>query len=246
MQSADDWPAGGRVLLSLRGVSVSYQGLEVVHEIDMSVSSGQFVALIGINGSGRSSIMKAIVGIVPYSNGVIAFDGEDLAPGSRKWVGRQGGIALVPEGRELFPRLSVFDNLRMGAFRNPKAFQRQLGYLTDLFPVLGTRARQLVGTLSGGEQQMVAIGRGLISEPKVLLLDEPSLGLAPRLVEVLFEAVKKLSHQGVAVLMAEQVYAGLLSADFGYIVESGRLVAGGPTEQLANDQRMRQIYLGVS
>jgi branched-chain amino acid transport system ATP-binding protein len=235
-------------VLALENLAVSYGGLRALNGISLEVGRGEFVAVVGPNGAGKTTLFKAISGTVPAESGRITFAGQDLLavpPAQRAHL----GIAHVPEGRQVFSTLSVLDNLEMGAItRSGKAaWEENIERIFQLFPRLKDRARQLAGTLSGGEQQMLAIGRGLASAPQILMLDEPSLGLAPAIADAIFEVVEQVhKEQGIAILLVEQrVAEALESCDRGYVIESGRMVMTGTHDTLVSDQRIRQTYLGM-
>ena len=235
-------------MLRLDGVSVSYGGLHALQQVSIEVSAGQFVAIVGPNGAGKTTLFRAISGVVPLQGGRIEYEGRalsDIAAADRPAL----GIAHVPEGRQVFRTLTVLENLEMGA-QTPqarKAWPDTRKRLFGLFPRLEERQAQFAGTLSGGEQQMVAIARGLASLPKLLMLDEPSMGLAPIIADQIFEQVEKIHReQGIAILLVEQRVAEALSTcDHGYVLESGRIVLGGSHDALLADPRVKQAYLGA-
>jgi branched-chain amino acid transport system ATP-binding protein len=236
-------------MLEVTNLSVSYGGLRALTDVSLSVAEGQFVTVVGPNGAGKSTLFKTISGIVPAASGQITFMGESLlglAPARRAHL----GIAHVPEGRQVFKTLTVRENLEMGAY--PKAgrdaWHHTLDRIHELFPILAERAMQLAGTLSGGEQQMVAIGRGLACAPRLLMLDEPSMGLAPTVADTIFERVSQIHREdGVTILLVEQRVAEALElSDHGYVLETGRMVLDGPYETLLQDDRVRKSYLGLS
>ena len=236
-------------MLEVSNLSVSYGGLRALTGVSLTVKEGQFVTVVGPNGAGKSTLFKTISGVVPPAAGSISFMGKNLAglpPSARAHL----GIAHVPEGRQVFKTLTVRENLEMGAF--PKAgraaWHHTLDRIHTLFPVLAERASQLAGTLSGGEQQMVAIGRGLASAPRLLMLDEPSMGLAPTVADTIFERVSQIHREdGVTVLLVEQRVAEALElSDHGYVLETGRVVLDGPYKTLLQDDRVRKSYLGLS
>jgi branched-chain amino acid transport system ATP-binding protein len=236
-------------MLEVTNLFVSYGGLRALTDVSLSVKEGQFVTVVGPNGAGKSTLFKTISGIVPAVSGQITFMGQNLfalPPARRAHL----GIAHVPEGRQVFKTLTVLENLEMGAY--PKAGQRAWHHTLDrihtLFPILAERTMQLAGTLSGGEQQMVAIGRGLASAPRLLMLDEPSMGLAPAVADTIFERVSQIHREdGVTILLVEQRVAEALElSDHGYVLETGRMVLDGPYETLLQDDRVRKSYLGLS
>ncbi|HKI99273.1 MAG TPA: ABC transporter ATP-binding protein [bacterium] len=235
-------------MLRIEELSVSYGGLRALSGVSLEVGQGEFVAVVGPNGAGKTTIFKTISGTVPAEGGRITFEGQDLlaVPPSRR---AHLGIAHVPEGRQVFSTLSVLENLQMGAntASGHARWAENLDAILALFPALKSRLKQLAGTLSGGEQQMVAIGRGLASAPKLLMLDEPSLGLAPAIADAIFEVVEQVHRErGLAVLLVEQrVAEAIESCDRGYVLESGRVVMTGTQETLFSDARVKQTYLGL-
>jgi branched-chain amino acid transport system ATP-binding protein len=222
--------------------------LKALREVDLDVAQGQFIAVVGPNGAGKTTLFKAISGTVEPVAGGISYNGRDLlkvAPAERAHL----GIAHVPEGRQVFASMTVMENLEMGAYtRNGQARWSELRpTILELFPVLGERRDQLAGTLSGGEQQMLAIGRGLASAPDLLMLDEPSMGLAPAVVDAIFERIHLIHREhGLTILLVEQRLAEALEAcDHGYVLETGRVVLHGPHNALISDERVRRAYLGM-
>jgi branched-chain amino acid transport system ATP-binding protein len=235
-------------MLAIEGLNVAYGGLRALADVSISVGEGKFVAIVGPNGAGKTTLFKAISGVVPPLAGRITFDGRDLLalpPARRAHL----GIAHVPEGRQVFKTLTVLENLEMGAVpeRGRAEWARNLEQIFALFQVLKERSDQPAGTLSGGEQQMLAIGRGLASSPRLLMLDEPSMGLAPMLADQIFDRIEEIHRQaGVTVLLVEQRVAEALgSCDYGYVLESGRLVLEGRHEALLADERVKRAYLGM-
>jgi branched-chain amino acid transport system ATP-binding protein len=235
-------------MLRIEGVSAAYGGLRALADVSLEVAAGQFVAVVGPNGAGKTTLFKAISGIVAPTAGRILFEGRDLAalgPAERPHL----GIAHVPEGRKVFGAMTVLENLEMGA--TTKAGQAQWGANLDLiyalFPVLAERRGQYAGTLSGGQQQMLAIGRGLASSPKLLMLDEPSMGLAPVVTDAIFERIQQLHREhGLTILLVEQRVAEAIEhCDYGYVLETGRVALSGTVQQLSADDRVRQAYLGM-
>ncbi len=235
-------------LLKVEDLDAAYGAVQVVWGISLRVNQGQVVSLIGPNGAGKTTTLNVLAGLLPPKKGRVLFRGHDVTTESaHQRVRRQ--ISLIPEQRQLWPKMTVEENLLMGAFPEnvrPKAHQN-LDKIYAMFPRLKERHRQLAGTLSGGEQQMCAIGRGLMAEPQLLMLDEPSLGLAPMLVEEVFRFVRQITGQGVTVLLAGQnaVYA-LQVSDYCYVMESGRIAMEGPSEKLQANDHVRQAYLGAS
>jgi branched-chain amino acid transport system ATP-binding protein len=235
-------------VLEIDGLTVAYGGLAALREVSLAVGEGQFVAIVGPNGAGKTTLFKAISGTVAPRSGAIRYEGRDLLavpPAGRAHL----GIAHVPEGRQVFSSLTVLENLEMGAYpaAGRRVWETSLERIFALFPVLAERRRQLAGTLSGGEQQMLAIGRGMASAPRLLLLDEPSMGLAPGVADLIFERIEEL-HRGdrLTVLLVEQrVAEALQSCDKGYVLETGRIVLEGARQVLLADDRVRRAYLGM-
>jgi len=236
-------------MLEVSNLSVSYGGLRALTNVSLSVAEGQFVTVVGPNGAGKSTLFKTISGVVRPASGSITFRGQNLLallPAERAHL----GIAHVPEGRQVFKTLTVRENLEMGAY--PKSgrthWHRTLDRIHTLFPILAERAQQMAGTLSGGEQQMVAIGRGLACAPILLMLDEPSMGLAPTITDTIFERISQIHREdGVTILLVEQRVAEALElSDHGYVLETGRMVLDGPNEILMADDRVRKSYLGLT
>jgi branched-chain amino acid transport system ATP-binding protein len=232
--------------LEIQDLKVSYGGIAAVKGVSLSVARGEIVTLIGANGAGKTSTLKAIVGLVPVQAGEIRLFGESLrGVPTHRIAGR--GVALVPEGRAVFGNLSVRENLELGAFlkREPAALSQRLERVLQLFPRLSERIAQEAGTLSGGEQQMLAIGRALMGEPKLLLLDEPSLGLAPKLVEQIFEAIVEIAKTGLTILLVEQnTRLALETASRAYVLVTGTLALSGACTELREDPRIKGAYLG--
>jgi branched-chain amino acid transport system ATP-binding protein len=232
-------------MLRLEGVSASYRGLKALQGIDIEVGQGEVVAVVGANGAGKSTLLKAIAGQVT-TEGAVSFLGQSLRGLAPHRIARLG-VNLVPEGRRLFPRLSVEDNLRLGAYAHRDAERfKPLELVFELFPRLKERLPQLAGTLSGGEQQMLAIGRALMTRPKLLMLDEPSQGIMPKLVDDILAAVTRIRALGVTVLLVEQRLAEALAiADRAYVLQTGRVVLSGPAAAIAGDAEVRRAYLGM-
>jgi branched-chain amino acid transport system ATP-binding protein len=233
-------------MLSVEGVEVAYGKLQALWGVSFDVRAGEIVALVGANGAGKTTTLKTVSGLLRPGAGAVALDGERLDRLSTMEVVRRG-VVHVPEGRKLFPDMSVADNLLLGAFRAGRAAQRErLERVFEVFPRLRERREQLAGTLSGGEQQMVAIGRGLMAGPRVLMLDEPSLGLAPIMVEEMFRVIEEINRDGVTVLLVEQnTEHALAIAHRGFVLESGRVVLSGTGRELLASERVRQAYLGL-
>jgi branched-chain amino acid transport system ATP-binding protein len=237
-------------LLEVHDLSVAYGKVQALHKTNLTVAEGKIVTVIGPNGAGKSTLLNALMGVHPGETGRIVYDGADVSDVSvEARVGR--GICLVPETRELFADMSVEDNLRLGAFpryiRGHRNLNEDLERVYERFPRLRERADQLAGTLSGGERQMLALGRALMAAPRLLMLDEPSLGLAPLIVQEIFRIIRDLRETGVAILLVEQnARAALQVADYGYVLETGDVVLEGDAESLAKDQKITDAYLGLS
>jgi branched-chain amino acid transport system ATP-binding protein len=235
------------MLLEARGLAIAYGDAPAVWDASLDVDGGEIVAVIGPNGSGKSTLVNTIAGLQRARAGQLRFAGVDLNGVPAHLVCRHG-IALVPEGRRLFTRMSVEENLDMGCYRGEarRARATTLERVYNLFPILRERRAQLAGALSGGQQQMVAIGRALMARPRLLLLDEPSLGLAPAVVDAMFDIIRAIHAEGVAILLVEQnVVRALDVADRAYVLEEGRVVAGGPSAVLREQPRVQQAYLGL-
>jgi len=233
------------VLLDVKDIHVFYGNIEAVKGMSFHVDRGEIVCLIGANGAGKTTTLRTVSGLLRPAEGAIFYDGQriDLLP-AHEVVGL--GVAQSPEGRRIFPRMSVRENLEMGAFIRRDAGQRaDMDRILELFPILKERARQAAGTLSGGEQQMLAIGRALMAKPKLLLLDEPSMGLAPIVVERIFQTIREISEQGVTILLVEQNAAQALTlANRGYVIETGRIVLEDQARDLLANEQVRKAYLG--
>jgi branched-chain amino acid transport system ATP-binding protein len=235
------------MLLDVRGLAIAYGDAPAVWDATLAVGAGEIVSVIGPNGAGKSTLVNTIAGLQRARAGSLRFDAADLGAVPAHLVCRQG-IALVPEGRRLFTRMSVEENLEMGCYRGEarRARADSLARVYALFPILRERRRQLAGALSGGQQQMVAIGRALMARPRLLLLDEPSLGLAPTVVDQMFEIIRAIHAEGVAILLVEQnVVRALDIAARAYVLEEGRVVADGPPAILRQQSRIREAYLGL-
>ena len=236
----------GSPLLKLQNLQISYGGIQAVKGIDLELWAGELVCLIGANGAGKTTTLNAIAGVQPIAGGDIIYAGDTInfLPAHKRL---RRGVALVPEGRGIFTRLTVEENLRMGAYsRNDKAgIEADLERVYTMLPRIKERLPQVAGTLSGGEQQMVAIGRALLSRPKLLLLDEPSMGLAPLVVEKIFEVVQSVAKEGVTILLVEQnANLALEFAQRGYVMESGRITLTGSGDELLTNPKVREAYLG--
>ncbi|MCX7775337.1 MAG: ABC transporter ATP-binding protein [Spirochaetaceae bacterium] len=233
-------------MLEIKKLSVHYGGIHALQGISLSVPDGSIVTLIGANGAGKSTTLRSIVGLVKPSGGEIVWNGKTISGQGTKEIVEQG-IVLVPEGRRIFPNLTVEENLFLGAYaRNDKpGIKSDMDRVYELFPRLKERRLQKGGTLSGGEQQMLAVGRALMSRPKLLMMDEPSLGLAPLVVKMIFEIIRQINAQGTTVLLIEQnAKAALEVAHYGYVLETGRITLEGKGRDLLNDDRVRKAYLG--
>jgi len=236
----------GKTLLKVTGLKVSYGGIQAVKGVDFEVHEGELVSLIGSNGAGKTTTMKAITGTLPIAGGDIEYLGQSIR-GQGPWDLVKQGLAMVPEGRGVFTRMSIIENLQMGAYiRDDKAeIETDIEKMFAIFPRLKERKDQLAGTMSGGEQQMLAMGRALMSRPKVMLMDEPSMGLSPIMVDKNFEVVRDVFAQGVTVLLVEQNASRALSiANRGYVMESGVITMTGDAKQMLNDPKVRAAYLG--
>jgi branched-chain amino acid transport system ATP-binding protein len=231
-------------LLEIENVDTYYGPIHILQGLNLRVGEGELVCLLGGNASGKSTTLKTVLGIVSPRNGSVSFAGEDVTGRSTSYR-IQKGMAIVPENRRLFAPMTVLENLQMGAYLHGGGTKEDFDRVYELFPLLHERRSQLAGTLSGGEQQMVAMGRALMSKPKLLLMDEPSMGLAPILVERSFEIIKQVHESGVAMLVVEQnANVSLSIADRGYVLSTGRLVLEGPAASLREDEDLRKAYLG--
>ncbi|WP_078378801.1 ABC transporter ATP-binding protein [Sutcliffiella halmapala] len=232
-------------MLNVSGVSTYYGKIQAVKEIDLHVEQGKIVTILGANGVGKTTTMKTIAGLLKPKQGKVEFMGEDVT-GLRPDQLVRKGITLVPEGRAILANMTVLENLEMGAYhRNDKEIQSDIEREMERFPILKERAKQLGGTLSGGQQQMLAIARALLSKPKLLLLDEPSMGLAPLIVADIFKIIKEINQAGTTVLLVEQnARQALKIADYGYVLETGKIIANGKASELIKDPRILEAYLG--
>ena len=235
-------------MLRVQSLTAGYGGITVLRGVSIHVRPGEIVALIGANGAGKSTLLKAIAGLITPTSGRVIFDGREITGLSADRIVRLG-ISMVPEGRRLFAPLTVEDNLRLGAYplgrRDKGEIERKMEEIFEIFPVLRERKSQVAGTLSGGEQQMLAIGRALMSEPRLLLLDEPSMGLAPMVVSEIFRVISSLRERGTTILLVEQnVRIALRIADRGYVMETGRIVLEGDAEELLRNREVERAYLG--
>ena len=233
-----------RNILEIRDLQVHYGGIEAVRGISLDVPEGKIVTLIGANGAGKSSTLRAIAGLVKPSAGKISFLDEDITGMDSSMIVSKG-ITLVPEGRRIFPDMTVLENLKIGAYLRKDDLTEDLNWVFDLFPRLKERSWQAGGTLSGGEQQMLAVGRGLMSRPKVLMMDEPSLGLAPLVVQGIFDIIREINRQGVTILLIEQnANMALKIADLAYVLETGTITMSGTGAELLADEKVKEAYLG--
>ena len=232
-------------ILKINDLKVNYGGIEAVKGISFDVPAGEIITLIGANGAGKSSTLRAIAGLVKPASGSIVFEGDDIT-GKDPTAIFTKGITLVPEGRKIFPDLTVLENLRIGAYLRNDDLTDDLNWVYDLFPRLKERSWQAGGTLSGGEQQMLAVGRALMSRPKVIMMDEPSLGLAPIIVRGIFDIIKEINKQGVTVLLIEQnANMALKTDDIGYVMETGRITMSGAGSELLTNEEVKKAYLGA-
>ena len=231
-------------MLKIDELKVSYGGIEAVKGITFEVPERKIVTLIGANGAGKSTTLRTIAGLVKPAHGCIHLQGEDITSLSPDRIVSKG-LTLVPEGRRVFPDLTVLENLKIGAYLRTDSLEDDLNWVYDLFPRLKERSWQAAGTLSGGEQQMLAVGRALMSRPKIIMMDEPSLGLAPIVVKGIFDIIQEINRQGVTVLLIEQnANMALKIADVGYVLETGRVVMDGTGAELLTNERVRNAYLG--
>jgi branched-chain amino acid transport system ATP-binding protein len=236
-------------MLDLRGVNAYYGSIQALRNVFLKVSAGDIVTIIGANGSGKSTLLKAISGVIQSLDGAIWYQNSEITRYSPVKIVSLG-ISQVPEGRQLFAHLPVLDNLQLGAYlyqnrKFKKEIEEKLDWIYQVFPILRKRSKQLAGTLSGGEQQMVAIARALMSRPKLLLLDEPSMGLAPLIVQEIFRVIRQLNDQGTTILLVEQnARAALQIANYGYVLETGSIALEGPAPDLLADEKVRHAYLG--
>ena len=233
-------------MLKIENLQVAYGGIQALRGIDMEVPDGKIVTLIGANGAGKSTTLRTISGLVKAKAGSVTYDGKELLGKPINEV-LEAGIAQVPEGRRVFANLSVLENLKIGAYlrKDKDGIEKDLQWVYELFPRLKERSWQLAGTLSGGEQQMLAVGRGLMSRPKVLMMDEPSLGLAPLVVQGIFEIIREINRQGVTILLIEQnANMALKTADIAYVLETGRITMSGTGAELLANESVKEAYLG--
>ena len=233
-------------ILEIKDLSVSYGGINAVKNVSMSVEEGKIITLVGSNGAGKSTILRSIAGLVKPQSGEILFNGENLlALSTDKRVAK--GVTLVPEGRRVFANLTVLENLKIGAYLRKDKLEDSINYVYKLFPRLEERSWQLAGTLSGGEQQMLAVGRALMSKPKLIMMDEPSLGLAPLIVRDIFDIIRTINNEGITVLLNEQnANMALKICDKGYVMETGAIKMEGNGLELLENEEVKEAYLGKS
>jgi len=236
-------------VLEIKNLKVKYGGIVALNGINMKIPEGKIVTLVGANGAGKSTTLRSITKLVTPAEGSITYEGKELTSMSTQDIVKMG-ITLVPEGRHVFADMTVEENLRIGAYlrKDKQNFKQEIEFIHEMFPILKTRSNQLSGTLSGGEQQMLAVGRALMSKPKVLMMDEPSLGLAPLVIKDIFEIIKKVNReQGMTILLIEQnANAALKIADYGYVMETGSIGLEGTGEELLANERVKELYLGKS
>ena len=233
-------------ILEIKNLSVHFGGIKAVDGISMDIPEGKIITLIGANGAGKSTILRSVSGIVKPQGGEILFGGESLIGKTPDTIVNRG-ITLVPEGRRVFPNLTVLENLKIGAYLRKDKLDNDIEYIYSLFPRLKERYWQLAGTLSGGEQQMLAVGRALMSKPRLIMMDEPSLGLAPLVVKDIFEIIKTINKSGITVLLNEQnANMALKIADLGYVIETGRITLTGTGTELLSNESVKEAYLGKS
>ena len=235
-------------MLKIEGLTVNYGGIKALKGIDMDVPEGKIITLVGANGAGKSTTLRSVVGLTKITSGKIYYQGQNITGKNTVEIVRSG-IVLVPEGRRIFPNLTVYENLVLGGYceKNKKIFDERLEHVCTVFPRLKERLKQKAGTFSGGEQQMLALGRALMANPKLLMLDEPSLGLAPLIVKNIFEIIQTINKSGVTVLLIEQnAKAALELADYGYVLETGNIVLKGSGVELLNNENVRKAYLGIA
>ena len=233
-------------MLEIRNLNVYYGGIHALRGINLEVDDGKIISLIGANGAGKSTTLKSVMGLVPKSAGSVVWNGRDITRLETKEIVK-AGIALCPEGRKVFPDLTVAENLTIGAYlrKDKEEIKKDRDWVYELFPRMKEREWQLAGTLSGGEQQMLAVGRALMTKPKLLMLDEPSLGLAPLVIKDIFSIIRQIKEAGVNVLLIEQnAKAALEISDFAYVMETGTITMSGPGRELLSDDRVKKAYLG--
>ena len=235
-------------MLKVNNIHVSYSKVEIIKQVSFEVNQGEVVVIIGANGAGKTTIMKTVTGLLKPTQGEILFEGQTISRTPAEKIVKLG-LAMCPEGRQVFPQHTVYENLVLGGYlirKDKPMFQKNLEQMYHLFPILEERSKQVAGTLSGGEQQMLAIARAMMSNPKLLLLDEPSAGLAPIYVKSIFEMIQKLSEQGTTILLVEQMAnMALKIADRAYVLETGRIALGGTAAEIMNDPKVVESYLGA-
>ncbi len=233
-------------LLYIKDLKVSYGGIEAIKGISLNVEKGEIVTLIGANGAGKSTTLRAISGLVPLREGTITYDGQVISGQSPQKIVSEG-IGMVPEGRRVFPNLTVLENLKVGAYLRKDDLTPDIDHVYQLFPRLKERSWQMAGTLSGGEQQMLAVGRAMMMRPKLMMMDEPSLGLAPLVIRDIFKIIQTLHEEGITILLVEQnANAALRIADSAYVLETGRITMHGTGKELLDDPQVKEAYLGKS
>ena len=231
-------------MLKIKDLNITYGGINAVRDVSFEVEQGSIITLVGANGAGKSSILRSIAGVVTPKSGTIEFCGEDITGKSAEQVVKKG-ITLVPEGRRIFPDLTVLENIRIGAYLRKDSLDEDIKWVYDLFPRLKERSWQMAGTLSGGEQQMLAVARALMSRPKLMMMDEPSLGLAPLIVRDIFSIIKEINKNGVTILLIEQnANMALKTADRGYVLETGKIKLTGTGSELLLNEQVKKAYLG--
>ncbi len=231
-------------ILEIKDLFVHFGGIKAVEDVSFSVEQGKIVTLIGANGAGKSTILRSVSGVVKPQSGEILFNGENIVGLTPDKIVSKG-ITLVPEGRRVFPNLTVLENLKIGAYLRKDSLTDDIEYVYSLFPRLKERSWQLAGTLSGGEQQMLAVGRALMSRPKLIMMDEPSLGLAPLVVKDIFNIIGEINKNGITVLLIEQnANMALKAADIGYVIETGKITLTGTGDELLNNESVKEAYLG--
>ncbi len=231
-------------MLKIENLSVNYGGINAVTNVSLEVPDGKIITLIGANGAGKSTILRTVAGLVKPKEGVITYNDEDITGLHTNDIVAKG-ITLVPEGRRIFPNLTVLENIKIGAYMRKDNLSEDIEWVYSLFPRLKERHWQMAGTLSGGEQQMLAVARALMSKPKVMMMDEPSLGLAPIIVKDIFDIIKKINSQGVTILLIEQnANMALKAADYGYVLETGNITLSGSRKELLSNESVKKAYLG--
>lgn len=235
-------------MLKVENLCAGYGNLNILRDLSFEVNRGEIVSILGTNGAGKTTTLRAISGLIPIQSGTVYFDNHVLNKKSAEFIVKSG-LVQVPEDRKLFTEMTVLENLEMGAYTKGarKNLKKNLNYCYELFPILKERAKQIAGTMSGGQQQMLAIGRALMAEPKLLILDEPSIGLSPILTKQVFDIIAEIKNNGVTILLVEQnVNQALQLANRGYVIENGEVVLSGDAEQLLNNENLKETYLGIS